>query len=94
MPKEGFTRDAGVIAGILHNDPGGIAAVDAAAQNIFNQMSAEEQKDAFISEPYHTDRYVRAVMVAKDRQAKHGAGTRAAQKAAVSGSKKRAETRG
>ena len=82
MPKEGFTRDASVIASILHNDPGGQAAVDAAAEKILAQMSAEEKANAFLSDPYHTDRYVRAVMVAADIQAKHGSGTRAAQKVA------------
>jgi hypothetical protein len=82
VAKKGFTRNAKVIGGILHNDPGGQAAVDAAAEEIYSKMSAAEQEDAFISEPYHTDRYVRAVVVPADEQAKHGTGTRAGQKVA------------
>jgi hypothetical protein len=80
MPKDGFNRDARVIAGILHNDPGGQAAVDAAAQSILDEMNDAE---AFVGDSYHTDRYVRPVMVPEDAQAKHGTGTRAAGKAAT-----------
>jgi hypothetical protein len=85
MPKPGFTRNAKVIAGILHNDPGGQAAVDDGAERILAQMSEAERATAFLSEPYHTDRYVRAVMVPADDQAKHGTGTRAGQAAASNG---------
>lgn len=77
--KKGFTRDAKVIANILHNDPGGKAAVDAAAERILAQT---DDSESFLSDPYHTDRYVRAVMVPADKQAKHGTGTRAASRAA------------
>ncbi|WP_374159080.1 hypothetical protein ACEWX3_07610 [Mycobacterium sp. G7A2] len=75
MPKKGFTRDAKVIASILHNDPGGQAAVDAAAEQIAGRMNDDE---AFVDEPYHTDRYVRPVRIPADTQAKYGTGTRAA----------------
>ena len=85
MAKAGFTRNAKVIGGILHNDPGGQAAVDAAAEGIYGQMSEAERASAFLSDPYHTDRYVRSVMVPADEQAKHGTGTRAGQAAATNG---------
>lgn len=85
MPKAGFKRDGKAIAGILHNDPGVQAAVDAGAELIYSQMSEAEKQGAFISEPYHTDRYARAVVVPADEQAKHGTGTRAGQAAASNG---------
>lgn len=77
----GFHRDAGAIAAILHSDPGVIAAVDAGAASILAEIGAD--KDAHLSKGYQTDRYVRAVMVAKDSQARHGTGTRAAQTVAT-----------
>jgi len=85
--KEGFHRDSSVIASILHNEAH--AEIDAAVEEIYGNLSAMEKADAFISEPYHTDRYVRAVVVAADHQAKHGTGTRAAQKAAKPAPRKR-----
>lgn len=80
MPTEGFTRDARAIADILHNDPGGQAAVDAAAAQI---LADTNDPNSFLSEPYHTDRYVRAVMVPAEAQAKHGTGTRAVNRSAA-----------
>lgn len=77
----GFHRDAGAIAAILHGDPGVIAAVDAGAASILAEIGAG--KDAHLSAGYHTDRYVRAVKVRADSQAKHGTGTRAAQRVAT-----------
>ena len=82
MAKAGFTRNAKVIGGILHNDPGGQAAVDAGVEKVYGNLSETDKADAFISEPYHTDRYVRALMVPADKQAKHGTATRAGQQAA------------
>lgn len=79
MPRPGFRRNSKAIANILHNDPGGQAAVDQAASQI---LDATGDPEAFLSDPYHTDRYVRAVMVPADNQAKHGTGTRAAQQVA------------
>jgi hypothetical protein len=81
-PKKGYTRDAAAIGNILKNDPGGRAAVDAAAQQVLNAMPPAEREGAFLTEGYITDRYVRAVKVPKDMQAKHGTGTRAAGKVA------------
>jgi hypothetical protein len=75
VAKQGFNRDGKAIARILHNDPGLQAAVDEAAQRILDQTG---EPDAFLSDPYHTDRYVRAVMVPAHKQAKHGTATRAA----------------
>jgi hypothetical protein len=77
----GFHRDAGAIGAILKSDPGVIAAVDAGAAAILAQIGATE--DAHLSAGYITDRYVRSVKVAKDSQAKHGTGTRAAQQVAI-----------
>lgn len=82
MAKQGFTRDARAFANILHNDPGAMAAVDAGVEEIYGNLSEAEKADAFISEPYHTDRYVRALVVPADEQAKHGTATRAGQQAA------------
>lgn len=76
MPRPGFKRNPKAIANYLHNDKGGQAAVDEAAQRILDRTNDPE---CFLSDPYHTDRYVRAVMVPADSQAKHGTGTRAAQ---------------
>lgn len=84
MASEGFTRDAGVIAAILHNDPGGQAAVDAAAKELVDAANdLDRDGEAFLGDPYHTDRYVRPVMVPAQSQAKHGTGTRAANKRAA-----------
>ena len=76
MPKPGFTRNAKAIANILHNDKGGQEAVDDGAERILAETG---DKEAFLSDPFHTDRYVRAVMVPADKQAKYGTGSRAAQ---------------
>lgn len=87
MPKPGFKRNSKTVANILHNDPGGQAAVMAAAEQIKAQIEANGQFDGshsdevFISE-YHTDRYVAGVNVPADDQAKYGTGTRAAQQVA------------
>jgi len=75
MAKKGFTRNAKAIADILHNDPGGQAAVDAAAEQVLQRTGDPEAR---LSEPFHTDRYVRAVEVPADNQAKYGSGSRAA----------------
>lgn len=72
--KRGFTRNHKVIGDILHNDPGGQAAVDAAAEQALQRTGDPEAR---LSEPYHTDRYVRSVEVPADNQAKYGTGTRA-----------------
>lgn len=73
--KKGFVRDSRVIADILHNDPGGQAAVDAAAEQALQRTGDPEAR---LSEPYHTDRYVRSVEVPADNQAKYGSASRAA----------------
>lgn len=78
MPKPGFKRNAKVIGGILLNDPGGQAAVKAAAEKILAQT---DHPDAFIQE-YQTDRFVAGVVVPADSQAKHGTATRAANQVA------------
>ena len=78
MARQGFKRNSKAISGILHNDPGGKAAVKAAAEKILADMNDPE---AFLVE-YDTDRYVAAVKIPADTQAKHGTATRAAQKAA------------
>ena len=74
MARSGFRRNSKAIAGILHNDPGGKAAVKAAAEKILAGMNDPE---AFLVE-YDTDRYVAAVKIPADTQAKHGTATRAA----------------
>lgn len=81
MAKKGFVRNPRAIANILHNDPGGQAAVDAAAERVLAETGDDE---SFVSDPYHTDRYVRAVMVPADKQAKYGTATQAANRAANS----------
>lgn len=73
--KGGFKLNKKTIKDVLNNDPGVRAAVDAAAQTVLGKMGDPE---AFIDEPYHTDRYVRPVRVPADTQAKYGTGTRAA----------------
>jgi hypothetical protein len=85
----GFHRDAAAIGNILKNDPGGRAAVDAAAQQVLAAMAPGHRSEAFIGQSYITDRYVRPVKVPKDLQAKHGAGTRAAGKVATQNAKPR-----
>ena len=80
MSKDGFTRFPGVIASILHNDPGGQAAINAAAADL---LAKADDPEAFLSEPYHTDRYVVALMVPMDNQAKRGSATKAAGKKAT-----------
>lgn len=80
MAKSGFKRNGKAIAGILHNDPGGKAAVKAAAEKILarvNTDNASHSDEAFLTE-YHTDRYVAGVVVRAEDQAKHGTATRAA----------------
>jgi hypothetical protein len=82
MARQGFRRNGKAIAGILHNDPGGKAAVKAAAEQILarinaDNVSASHSDEAFLTE-YHTDRYVVGVVVRADDQAKHGTATRAA----------------
>lgn len=72
MPKQGFKRNAAAISKILHDDPGGQAAVRAAAQKI-----AANDPEARVIE-YQTDRFVAGVAVPADSQAKHGTATRAA----------------
>ncbi|MFV8242177.1 hypothetical protein [Mycolicibacterium peregrinum] len=78
--KKGFVRNSKAIANILHNDPGIQAAIDAAAQRAVNEADDDE---VFLGDAYHTDRYVRPVMVPADSQAKHGTGTRAANAAGL-----------
>ncbi|MGV0793022.1 hypothetical protein [Mycolicibacterium sp. XJ1819] len=78
--KAGFRLNRKTIAKILHNDPGVRRAVDAAAEKVLAKTGDEE---AFLTEPYHTDRYVRGVMVPADKQAKNGTGTRAAAQAGL-----------
>lgn len=78
MPRPGFKRNSRVVAGILHNDPGGKAAVKAAAERV---LAATNDPEAFITE-YDTDRYVAGVVVGADKQAKHGTATRAANQVA------------
>jgi hypothetical protein len=77
----GFHRDAGAVGAILQGDPGVIAAVDAGAAAILAEIGAT--KDAHLSAGYVTDRYVRSVKVRADSQARHGTGTRAAQRVAT-----------
>lgn len=80
MAKQGFRRNGKTISSILHNDPGGKAAVKAAAEKILARISPEDashSSEAFLTE-YHTDRYVVGVVVRADDQAKYGTATRAA----------------
>lgn len=79
MAKQGFKRNSKAIAGFLHNNPAAQAAVDAAAEKVLAQTNDPE---AFLGDPYHTDRYVRPLIVPADNQAKHGSATRAAGRAA------------
>lgn len=81
MARQGFKLNRKTVAKILHNDKGGQAAVRAAAERILARV---DDPEAFISE-YHTDRFVAGVVVPADKQARYGAGTRAAQ-AEASGS--------
>jgi hypothetical protein len=74
MAKEGFQRNSRTVADILHNDAGLKAAVTAARDNVFAEMNDPE---AFTVE-YDTDRYVAAIVLPADTQAKHGTATRAA----------------
>lgn len=72
MAKPGFTRNAKAIANILHNDPGGQAAVRAAAAQVSASSNAERVDE------YHTDRFVCGVVVNAADQAENGSATRAA----------------
>ena len=81
MAKPGFKRNPKAIARILHNDPGGQAAVREAQQKVFNRLPEDVKEEAFTVE-YHTDRFVGGVMIPADVQAKTGAVTRAAQQVA------------
>lgn len=82
MAKAGFKRNAKTIAKILHNDPGGQAAVRAAQQRVFDALPEDVKAEAFMVE-YHTDRFVGGVVVPADSQAKDGAATRAAGQAGL-----------
>ncbi|TXH18708.1 MAG: hypothetical protein E6R06_26065 [Mycobacterium sp.] len=75
--KPGFNRDPKAIKKILLKDPGGIAALRAAAQQLADRIPG-----ARIVE-YETDRHVVAVQVPADEQAKNGAGTKAASAAGL-----------
>lgn len=79
MAKQGFKRNAGVIGKILRSDPGGQAAVRAAAEKILAKTGDPEAR---IEEYQSKDRYVAAVVVGADSQAKHGTATRAANEVA------------
>lgn len=74
MAKQGFKRNAKAIAGFLHNNPAAQAAVDAAAEQV---RAATGDDEVFVGDAYHTDRYVRPVVVPADKQARYGTGTRA-----------------
>lgn len=70
MAKEGFTRNAKAVAGILHNDPALKAAVKAVADGIAEDAGGEVVE-------YDTDRYVAGVKVPAHAQAKDGVLTKA-----------------
>lgn len=72
--KAGFRRNAKTVAKILRDDPNLKAAVRAAAERVLAEIN---DPDARIEE-YETDRYVAAVVVPADRQARDGIATRAA----------------
>lgn len=80
MAKAGFKRNAKTISRILHSVDGGKRA---AAQQVLDALPDEVKAESFITE-YHTDREVIAVVVPADKQAKHGAATRAAGAAGLS----------
>lgn len=70
--KHGFVANRAGIGLILQNDPGIIAAVTAAAE----EMAAQDQRLAV--DVYTTDRFVAAIVVDGESQAKHGSATKAA----------------
>jgi hypothetical protein len=74
MAKQGFKRNAGSIAKILHTVDGGKRA---AAQQIFDSLPADVKAESRI-DIYQTDREVVGIVVPADRQAKDGVATRAA----------------
>lgn len=81
MPKPGFNRNKNAIRNILRNDPGGRAAVRAAAEKVREQIVEgldEHAADEVFVKDYWTDRAVSGVVVPADLQAKHGVATRAA----------------
>lgn len=77
--KPGFNRDPKAISKILKRDPGGIAALRAAAQQVLDRVNVPGAKIV----EYETDRHVVAVKVPADEQAKNGAGTKAASAAGL-----------
>jgi hypothetical protein len=79
MAKKGFKRNPAAIAKILRTDPAGQAAVRAAAEKIIAKTGDSE---AHIEEYQSKDRFVAAVVVGADNQAKHGTATRAANEVA------------
>lgn len=70
--KRGFVANRAGIGVILKTDPGIVAAVTAAAE----QMAAQDPTLAL--DTYTTDRFVAAVVVDGESQAKHGTATKAA----------------
>jgi hypothetical protein len=80
-----FKLDYGAVSAFLKGDAGGIAATLAAAQQVLAQTGDAEAKLT----TYTTDRYVNAVLVPSDKQAKHGTGSRAAGRVAAGARKPR-----
>jgi hypothetical protein len=78
MAKQGFKRNAKAISQILKTVDGGKRE---AAQRIFDALPDDVKAESFI-EVYQTDREVVGIVVPADRQARDGAATRAASRAA------------
>lgn len=72
-----FKLNYKAVGDLLKNDEGGKAAIRAAAQQVYDNLPADVKAEAEIVE-YQTDRAVAGVKIPADKQAKHGAGTRAA----------------
>lgn len=70
--RQGFVANRAGIGAILKADPGIVAAVSAAAE----AMAAQDPKLG--TDSYTTDRFVAAVVVDGESQAKHGTATKAA----------------
>lgn len=78
MPKPGFRRNSKTVSQILKTVDGGKrAAADRIMQHLPEEVRAEAEIDV-----YTTDREVVGIRVRADHQARDGAATRAANKAA------------
>ncbi|MBU8819547.1 hypothetical protein KL864_27045 [Mycolicibacterium goodii] len=78
MPKHGFKRNAATVRKILMTHDGGKRA---AVQRMYDRLPEDVKAESRI-EVYQTDREVVGLVVPADRQARDGAGTRAAQSVA------------